>query len=52
MSTYKDKNIVVKVTEGSIMVYDSISKEKIDLFPNDDNGQEKCLQVIYELLND
>lgn len=46
------KKIVVKVQEDSIMVYDDIAKDGVDLVANDAEGKEQVLQIVKDMLED
>jgi hypothetical protein len=53
LNTQKSKTkIVIKVDDHGIMVYDDITKDKIDLFPNSDDGRIKALKLVLDLMVD
>lgn len=52
LSTYNKKQIVIKITDLGLMVYDDIAKQRIDMFANDEDGRQKALNIISELMED
>ena len=52
MNLFESKRIVIKVEEKSIMVYDEIAKQRIDIIPKDGNEMDKVLRIIQALLED
>lgn len=46
------KKIIVKVQEESIMVYDDIAKDGVDLVANDTEGKKHALQIVKDMLEE
>lgn len=46
------KKIVVNIQKDSIMVYDEISMDRIDLVSNDTNGKEQLIEIVKQLLEE
>lgn len=52
MNLFEDKRIVIKVDDKSIMIYDEIAKQRIDIIPKDGNEIDKALRIVQALLED
>jgi hypothetical protein len=52
LSTLKSKKIVVKMNDHGIMVYDEVAQTTIDMFPNNEEGQENALALVQHMMED